>query len=303
MGRVSCLLILLFSAGAWAIESRNEAGLGYVDNPDYVSANKTGDEYWRLSSDNLWAQGGQKFQVRAGYRGFFKAHQNDLFAWRVGDKIPLNSKWTLNAGLFGNHYVHSSPGVTDESFSNIGADANALTPWNLGRRKTLSLGPGAEVRKYIDVSERTDLTVFGQALFDYEASSSLFFDTFLKPGVLLSSQSDFSRAFIEAGGGVDYNINERWNSYSSLAVQHSSFLSRTVSSETVTTRARGKNIQTRTATTAESYEYVRARTSLSRKLNARWTAGGELTLESQNSTSGFESYSAFGSYVFVAGTF
>lgn len=118
MHKMLLFAILLFCVQAFAFQSRDEFGLGFTDNATYASSDKKSDAYWKLTSNDNWNYRDQKILFRGGYRDFLKVQGNDLLFWKIGDKFPVVYGWTLYTGLFGNHYIHQSPGITDEAFSN-----------------------------------------------------------------------------------------------------------------------------------------------------------------------------------------
>jgi hypothetical protein len=304
--RVSYFLIFIatFSIQSFAFQSRDEAGLGFTDNANLSSSDKKSDFYWKAQTNNQWRLSDQDLRFRAGYYGYSKAHEDDFLYWRAGDKFTLTRDWLLYGGLFGNDYVHHSPGITDEAFSNIGAEIYAERLVDFDKRHRLRWGPGYEFRRYVDLSKRTDQTLHVDATFEYETSPVLMFDSFAEAAEVISDQSDYNRFFFDISGGVDYSLRRDWSWYTALDYRHTAFSSRTATTVTVTSQSRGRGpAKGETLTTLEAYENLQLLSKITHRLDRTWSAGGQVTLESQSSVSGFATYTAMGIYGFVRGDF
>src|ERR1044072_2402568 len=89
------LFLIAFSLPTVAFQSRDEAGLGFTDNAYLSNSDKLSDFYLKLSSSNSWLYDVQKIQLRVGFKDYFRANNNDLLNWRIGDGIPFPNKWKL----------------------------------------------------------------------------------------------------------------------------------------------------------------------------------------------------------------
>jgi hypothetical protein len=297
MQRLVFLIGLVSITAVATVKSRNEIGLGFTDNANLIDVQMKSDFFLKVGTSHTWTTGEHKPQLQFSYRDYFKENANDLFAWRVSDRMPLDrNKWQLKFGGFGNHYVNSPPGTTDESFSNVGADAKLERTRKLTSRAELTFGPGVQVRKYIQASDRTDNTVLGNAMLEYEASPVVMLDSLVEVGVLISNQSEYSRAYLSLEGGVDYTFKKDWNWYTNLNIRESKFLSRTITQETLTTRTRKGALRQAPVESKEAYSTVSLTSEVMHSLNEHWRSGIELSWLKQSSLSGLENYAAVGFY-------
>jgi hypothetical protein len=298
------LIFFLISIRSLAFQSRDEIGLGFTDNATLSSTDKRSDTYLKLSTNDSVEYRDQKIQFRGGYLDYFKVHEDDLLFWNIKDKFPLVQAWTLSAGLFGNHYLNESPGITDEAFSNVGGEAKGENQIKLGDRRRFYWGPGAEVRRYYELSTRTDNTLSAEATFEYDTSPVSVFNSFGRTAVVISNQSDYSRDYLDIGAGFDYVFKKDWSWYTDIDYKHTSFFSRVASANTITSRLRGKGSSvSKTTNTIEAYDNIQLFTKITRNFFPRWSFGCQLTLENQSSISGLETYTATNLYGFVAGYF
>src|SRR4051812_42930363 len=90
--------VTAFAAG----DSRNEAGIGFTDNANLSAENRKSDFFWKAMTSEHWSAGIHKPEFRLSFRDFFKENANDVLAWRLGDRLPLNIQdWNLGFGVFG----------------------------------------------------------------------------------------------------------------------------------------------------------------------------------------------------------
>lgn len=297
--KIFCLLALFFCAAAHAdFVSLDEAGLGYSDNPYFTSTDVKPDFFFRVRSRNTWTLSDHKTLFDATYTGFFKETPNDVFNWRVADERNLrlfNLPWQLNTAFFGNHYIHNSPGTTDDGFSNIGAEADFQRKWQVRPNLLLTYGPGLELDDYIDISRRTDTLISMQGNLDYTRSKRLDIYGASQLDMVLSTDSDFSKTFLELDGGCSYAWSPVWTWYNDVTLRETEFFSRTVSRPTILTTRRGETINS-TSTAYESYTTWYWATEVRRDLSKEVYSSLRLTASNQNSTSGLLDYSTFGIY-------
>ena len=288
-------LILLLSPAAHSMQSQNEMGLGHTSNANLSSGNPRSDSFYRLSSANVWPNSNGRFRLRLSFEDYFKEHYNDSLSWNASQlwkSLDGFHGWSLLGSVFGRHYTHQSPGLTDESFSHLGTAAKAEHKDPFGRGMALIWGPSVEIRKYLQTSERFDNSAFANAMIEFDPRARWEFNVFANAGASLSSQSEFSRLILEAGGGGAYQLDKYWDWNNELLIRRSHFLNRTISSETATTRSRGQGVRIRSVSSKETYTTVVLSTQLTRELNSTWRTGGELNWITQSSASGFQNYSA-----------
>jgi hypothetical protein len=293
------VLILPSQTYGASYSARNEAGLGQTNNAYLSDSNQQSDVYWKITSNNIWREPKKQYSLRVSYRDYNKINENDLFTWRAGqDWITrfLPNGWVVKAAVFGNHYLRNSPGTTDESFSHLGAQIRGEKKVKLNSTTELSWGPGAEERRYLDRSLRSDHTILVYGEIENEATSALVLAALAEIGLTISSQADFNRLYLDLSGSADYNINRDWLWSSEVSLRGTRFMDRTIGEETATTKARGRQIKDTRASGRESYTTLSLLTGVVRSWSSHWRSGLSVNLDTQQSASGLQNYSEFGVY-------
>jgi hypothetical protein len=299
--------ILLFSSISMAqLRSANEFGLGLTDNANLEDADRDSDFFVKASTTNSYGMESHQLGVRLSYLGYLHQSTNDVFSWRLSDQFKLDSapKWSFYGALVGQDYVAGEPGTTETSFDNVGWDFFAERQYAMNSKLELSYGPGANARYYTALSNRSDYTFFGYIDFEYEHSSILFLGARAELGFLISSDTDFSRNYIELSGDADYGFAETWNLTGEVGLRQSTFPGRTLSEGTIVTSKRGSRLRAGADAEYESHSYLYVYTEVLKDLRgSEWKSGLSLRLANQNSRSGYQNYSTTEVYGRIMYTF
>ncbi|MES2965549.1 MAG: hypothetical protein V4760_16835 [Bdellovibrionota bacterium] len=291
MKSIITILIMLSTASVASAQtsSRNAAEVGMTSNANLTKENPTSDAYVRISSSNSLVRGDDTLGLRLGYVDYARENINDMFSLRISDR-RTSSNWSFTGALFTNVYTYgSSPGTTDNAFTNVGAEfrGERSQSW---RSNALEYGGGYRLRVFPSFDGRNDHTAFALATLDREMSSQLSLGAISEFGILLSSLSEYSRIYLDLGGTLDYQLPDSWTLTGDLTLSQSFFLNRTVTTQTAVSRSRGSGA-TGSRTSGETYSSLSLSAEGMRQQTEtfRWGFGAFVT--NQASASGSLDYS------------
>lgn len=284
------LILTAVQAHADGFRSRNELDLGFTNNAYLVSDNAKADTYLYALSSNTWNRNSHEIFLRLSYRDYFVEKPNNLLTWKAGDDFK-HGRWNWTAAVVGQNYTSGSPGTTDNSYDNIGADVTAETQSSLSSTTDLFYGGGLRFRDYTAMEGRLDHTGFATGRIEHHITPKLLLSGYGEGGLILSSLSDYSRLYFDFGGSADYDLDTRWTWTSEISLGQSYFLTRTVSTPVAAVNRRGKRI-TNTSTAQERYSNILVSTGALCRQSERFRWGGEINSTTQASLSGLEDYSA-----------
>lgn len=285
-------ILIMLSTTPFAMaqtSSRNTADLGVTSNANLTKENPTSDTYVRVTSSNSLVRGDDNLGLRLAYVDYAQENVNDMFSLRLSDR-RTSSNWSYTGALFTNVYTYgSSPGTTDNAFTNVGAEVRAerSQAW---LSNALEYGGGYRLRVFPSFDGRNDHTAFALATLDREMSSKLSLGAISEFGILLSSLSEYSRVYLDLGGTLDYQLPDSWTLTGDLTLSQSFFLNRTVTTATAVSRSRGSGA-TGSRTSAETYSSMALSAEGMRQQteNFKWGFGASVT--NQSSASGSLDYS------------
>ena len=283
---VFCFIILAgLSARAADWSSRDGVDFGVTSNANLTKDNPVADEYVRLTSSNSMKAGSHFLGFRLSYADYFKESQNDSLSLKLSDSYQTTTPWKVNAAIVSRIYTQTNPGTTDTSFTNVGFDVSGSRPFHLIRGLHQEFEAGYRFRDYTSIEGRNDHNFFGAISIDKELSEKLDLGASTEIGLLASSISDYSRAYIEIAGSVDYQLPESWNWSSELSLAENSYTSRTISTQTVVNQQRGRRV-VGTSAALESYLLLTASTEVMRKESQSFRWGFSLSGMNESSASG-----------------
>ncbi|MCM2281665.1 MAG: hypothetical protein NDI61_07445 [Bdellovibrionaceae bacterium] len=286
-------LLLYPTLGQAQLRSRNEASLGMTDNANLEQTEEDSDFFLSLSSSNTYKEQKHLFGLRLGYVDYMNENINDAFSWRLSDRWQNSThSWAFTGALLGQKFTSSEPGITESAFDFIGWDFNAEREHDLNPRSKLNFGPGLSGRYYTGALTRSDHTLYGFIGIEHEATSRLLFGGRAELGFLGSSESEFSRRYLDLSANASVDLNSGWIWYNEVGLRQSYFTDRTASNDTIVGRLRGSRSAIGQRTDMERYSYVYLYTDATRKLAEDIDGGVSFRHSSQTSRSGFQDYSA-----------
>ncbi len=287
-------LILLLSIQAQAsFDSYNYLGLYFTDNANFEKDQKDGDFYLNLSTTNTISNEEWKWRFRLGYFDYAKENQNDLLSGQVSAHYMVApespSAEVYFKILFQNYLASQVSGSTDLSYNFTGFEFGSEHNFEFNNEKNLKLHPYYQQRNYSNLNQRKDQQLGGLLTFDKEWDKKTYAFVEAEVGLLRSSLTEYSKNFVVLSGGGDRQLGNDWALEGSLALQLSTYTTRTTTQVIAgTTRRKGASTETvpeTTSTLTLNFSGVRQITE-EFKFRAGWT------LINQGSRSGDETYAA-----------
>jgi hypothetical protein len=283
--------IFSLTASAYDWRSMNEAGLGFTDNANLEDSQRDSDMFYRLSTINSYQTDAHLLGVRLAFTDYFRENRNDLLSLRLSDRWSPGGKWSYYGALAFQDYVGGEPGTTEASFDNFGVDFSMERKITLNSKTEIRFGPGGTARFYSASAHRSDFSAFGYGEIDYEVSEKVLIGGRAETGLLLSTDSDFSRFYLELVGSCDYDFAESWSVAGELGIKDSAFTSRSISTETIVSRNRGFASRSQ-GPSNEAYSYFYLYSELLKEFKPDLRGGLSLRTSSQSSRSGYQNFSA-----------
>jgi hypothetical protein len=288
----ACITLFVSNEG-WAAGGLSlDSGVAYTSNANLVQTGAESDTILRLGG--VWRgpiQSGTS-RVSLRYADYLKRSENDLlssdfaYAWKA-EAPKKAASLTYEMRFAARNYVRENVGTTDQGFTHYGLIGNAtFTPetkspaWNYVPQIDFEFYPYAD-RSDFDVSFRIEYdTLSGDVERGFTLSAT--------PGLLYSTASDFSKAYLALAVDYEAPLDEKSTWGIGLGVMPSLYLSRATTS-TVLTTSRGKKGAVSTSSTVvtekESTTWISPNAWYSRTLSSDWIARVEIFGNFQSSKS------------------
>lgn len=289
------LLIALASAGAIRAQALNyesiapELRLGYTDNVLQDDLNKKADAYTYIGAGLRWAEGADSLRLQLG----LQTHQSEKSADYFQYALRYKTNWSLvdsplRLSLSGLNYTKEQLASTDESYNNVSVGAYISKTLFTRNSFYLYFEPGTKAVFYSDLNGRKDLAVFARLLSDWEINSRHTLSPLIELGVVPSTQSYYSRQYIEIGASYYYQIEDTLMFYSDLYLQNSTYPNRRVS-DVLQMPQRNGRVTTVPVETAETTQSTYLAVGITKTIQ-QFKASLDAIRSSLTSRSGLEKY-------------
>lgn len=294
------LLGVSFTNGGWAAPSglTFDTGLAITSNANLVQTNPESDAIakvggaWRFP----FVSGNSRLSIR--YSDYFTHHENDLLSGDLSHTWKAENSSGATALTYGlrlqtRNYVKQDAGTTDQGFTHHGMGGNiTFNPTN----PFWSFTPKVDF-EYYPSARRSDFDLSLNAEYDSLVSDADQGFTFgFTPGILYSTASDFSKAYLALSADYEAPLSETSTWGSGLWVTPSFYLSRATTS-TALTPTRRKRGAASTLTTLVSKKEITCFFSpsvwYSKILSSDWLTRIEILGNFQTSKSGTYNYTEF----------
>lgn len=285
---LTCALPVLPATG-WALTSSSvtaENTLGFTSNAS-LSSTPDADLFDRVGATVRFPVGETANRFSARYTHYFSESQNNLLALDAASGWKSASATAHEVRLFSRSFVEQEVGTTDQSFSRYGAAWNAA--WTPGESRW-TFRPELEMDHYPGLGRADFITSFQ---FEHEflgADSDSSLNVSFTPGANLSTTSDFSRAYLNAGVYHDRPAGEDAYWGFSLDLLYNFYLARE-SSTSVLTGRKGKNDTLASFSSKESTWMLSPDLYWSKSLSRAWEFRAEILGNFQSSKSGTYDFS------------
>lgn len=271
-----------------------ESGLAYTSNADLASTGAVSDGVFRVGGYAGFPLASTQSRASVRFADYMKRDDNDLLSVDFGSKWALEKKSvkddsvrTFDLRIVLRDYVHEQAGTSDVGFTHYGVVGRYGWRKDLAGGDEFRISPMVDVEHYPKFSNRNDvdLSVRFQRLLYGKSGKESFFDLELSPGLLVSTESDFSKAYLFVSANYESPIDERtsWGAFFSLTP---SFYTSRSTDSVVLVNGRGRNASTTTVTEKESTLLVSPGVWWSRRLSVAWEFRADSFLSVQTSKSG-----------------
>ncbi len=277
-----------------SVSSINYMGLYYTDNANFEKDQKDGDFYLGLSTLSTLALEEWKWRLRLGFFDYAKEKQNDFLSSQISGHFMLNpgthSTELYLKLLFQNYLGSQVSGSTDTSYNYTGFEFGTEHNFEFKKETRLNLRPYYQQRNYSNLNQRKDQQFGGLLTFDKDWDKKTYAYVEAEVGFLSSSLSEYSKNFLVLGVGADHKIDTDWSLEGSLALQSGTYTTRTTTQVVAGTSRRKSS--TGTETVPETTNNLTLNFSGLQQITEEFKFRAGLTMISQGSRSGDESYSA-----------
>lgn len=195
-------LILMIGHGIARAESTAafDSALGFTSNANLSSDQPISDFIFDLGASTDFTALDTNAFASARFSNYSKFNSNDLLSLDLGGKWSADQKtYLLKASL--KDYVSESPATTDQGFSNFSISGNIRSKEKAENSRYWKMGPSGTTRFYYSSSSRFDFDF--SYLFENGFSQDSGFTFSATPGLLISSDSEFSRLHLTLSAFYD----------------------------------------------------------------------------------------------------
>jgi hypothetical protein len=131
----------------------------------------------------------------------------------------------------------------------------------------------------------------------------LAFGANLEIGFVTSSDSAFSRTYVDLGADALFNLNEDWTALGEIGLMQNTFPGRPLSQSTIVSRKRGFAAGQNAGENYEAHAYFYLLGEVTRHISEDLDAAASLNMASQTSRSGYQNYSVTELYARIIWSF
>lgn len=286
------VLCLVFIAGqrialAAGTSLEFESALGYTTNADLASEGAVSDGILRVGGYAGFPLSNTQARASIRFADYMKRDANDLLSIDLGTKWALDSKdksaRSFDVRFVLRDYVHEEVGTTDVGFTHYGVIGRYGWNSSFSGEDVLRISPQVDVEHYTKFSNRNDIDLSirfeKESLFDFEFT----------PGLLLSTESDFSKVYLFASANYEKSIDDvtTWGAF--LSLTPSLYTSRETDSVVLAT-GRRRNLTSMSIRAKETTLLISPGVWWSRELSPLWEFRADSFLSRQTSKSGTYDY-------------
>ena len=290
--------IFFFSLSEQALaktEAKQSVGLNFTSNANLVNENKIGDFYTQLNSRVSTEFSAVPVYFNLGWLNYFKETSNNFLSVSLSADIEATQFKTTSTywipKLFHRNYLRDNAATSDSSFTHTGLGLDLEKIFIKKSDFSLSAMAGYETRLFSKFQNRNDHEIHFLSDLKYSIDPILKLSAFGGLGLVSSSLSEYSRNYIEFGGGLKSDTEEKINWGSEAVLVQTTYVNRTISQATEITKRRG-GTSTKIVESKETTQFVSVKGQIIYTVRPEWFVQTGLSMNTQSSNNPINSYSA-----------